>query len=160
MTSFFSPPEFCGSRAVQGDHSTYTKPPVNFKTKVLLWPGLARQKPNFCFEVNRRFWTSWMVTLCLLLFLGDIFSVEEVTIWPIDLMEANLRQFESTWTIWDISSHQCQTSLYLTDWVWNTFLKFLFGKTITSWPWIDTLHLSGMNRFIWIITLILDTTQH
>ena len=25
----------------QGDHSGRTKPPVDFKTKVLLWPGLA-----------------------------------------------------------------------------------------------------------------------
>ena len=28
------------SYSIQGDHSDRTKPPVDFKTKVLLWPGL------------------------------------------------------------------------------------------------------------------------
>ena len=28
--------------ALQGDHSTCSKPPVDFKTKVLFWPGQAR----------------------------------------------------------------------------------------------------------------------
>ena len=29
-------------QALQGDNSTCSKPPVDFKTKVLLWPGQAR----------------------------------------------------------------------------------------------------------------------
>ena len=51
---------------LQGDHSACAKPPVDFTTKVPLWPSLpwpARPKRNFCFEVNGRFCTSWMVTL-------------------------------------------------------------------------------------------------
>ena len=50
---------------VQGDHSTCSKPPVDFKTKVPFWPGQARPMRNFGFEVKRRFWTSGMVTLYL-----------------------------------------------------------------------------------------------
>ena len=46
---------------IQGDPSRCAKLPVNFK--VLFWPGLARPKRNFCFEVNERFWTTWWVTL-------------------------------------------------------------------------------------------------
>ena len=33
------------------------------KSSVLARPGQVRPKRNFCFEVNRRFWTSGMVTL-------------------------------------------------------------------------------------------------
>ena len=45
---------------ILGDPSLCLKPPVDFKTKVPFWPGLARSgqarpKRNFCSEVNRRF---------------------------------------------------------------------------------------------------------
>ena len=43
---------------VQGDHSTCSKPPVDFKTKVPFWPGQDRPKRNFSFEVNGRFVTT------------------------------------------------------------------------------------------------------
>ena len=33
------------------------------KSSVLAWPGQARPKQNFCFEINGRFWTSGIVTL-------------------------------------------------------------------------------------------------
>ena len=32
----------CVDRCVQGDHSTCSKPPVDFKTEVPFWPGQAR----------------------------------------------------------------------------------------------------------------------
>ena len=34
------------------------------------WPGLVRQKRNFCFEVNGRFSTSWIVALYTFYFVG------------------------------------------------------------------------------------------
>ena len=37
---------------LQGDHSPCGEPPVDFKTKVQFWPGLARPKRNICFVVN------------------------------------------------------------------------------------------------------------
>ena len=43
---------------VQRDHSTCSKPPKTSNQKFrfgLAWPGLARPKRNFCFEVNGRF---------------------------------------------------------------------------------------------------------
>ena len=43
---------------LQGDTSGCDEPPVDFNTTVLIWPGLARQKRNFCFEVNGRFVTT------------------------------------------------------------------------------------------------------
>ena len=43
---------------IQGDPSRCAKPPVDFKTKVLYWTGLARQKRNIYFEVNGRFCTT------------------------------------------------------------------------------------------------------
>ena len=66
---------------IQGDHSACAKTPVDFKTKVPPWLGLARPKQNLCFEVKGRFCTSWMVTLygslmrtcCILaLYLGGV----------------------------------------------------------------------------------------
>ena len=51
---------------VQGDTSGCDEPPVDFKTKVTLWPrrpGQARPKRNFCFYLNGRFVTTWCVTL-------------------------------------------------------------------------------------------------
>ena len=51
---------------VQGDHSGCAKPPVDIKTKVpFYYMGLILNW-NFCFDVNRRFGTTWMVTLCIL----------------------------------------------------------------------------------------------
>ena len=51
------------SQLVQGDHSGCVKPPVDTKTKVAFkYMGLI-PKRNFCFDVNRRFGTTFLVTL-------------------------------------------------------------------------------------------------
>ena len=49
---------------VQGDTSGSAKSPVDFIPKVPFWPGLARPKRNFCFEVNGRF-AQPDVSLCM-----------------------------------------------------------------------------------------------
>ena len=49
--------------SLQVDHSTCSKPPVDFKIKVLARTGQSRPQRNFCFEVNGRFSTSGIVTL-------------------------------------------------------------------------------------------------
>ena len=43
---------------VQEYRVTHQVVPVYFKIKVPLWPGQARPKRNFSFEVNRRFGTT------------------------------------------------------------------------------------------------------
>ena len=43
---------------VQGDTSGCGETPVDTKTTVLFYPGLARPKRNFCFEVKGRFATT------------------------------------------------------------------------------------------------------
>ena len=51
---------------VQGDHSACAKPPVDFKTKVTLWPGQARAdqaKAELLSWSQPEVYTSWMVTL-------------------------------------------------------------------------------------------------
>ena len=40
---------FLQAVSIQGDHSACAKPPVDFKTKVPLWPGLALPNWDFCF---------------------------------------------------------------------------------------------------------------
>ena len=51
-----SKPQF--SSMIQGETSRCAKSQFDFKTKVALWPGLARPKRNFCFDVNGRFCTT------------------------------------------------------------------------------------------------------
>ena len=50
-------------KQVQGDHSGSVKPPVDTKTKVAFYYIGLILKQNFCFEVNGRFVTTWMVNL-------------------------------------------------------------------------------------------------
>ena len=51
------------SKILQGDHSGCAKPPVDIKTKVAFeYLGLILKR-NFCFDIYRRFVTTWMVTL-------------------------------------------------------------------------------------------------
>ena len=47
----------------------------------LAWPALTRPKRNFCLEVNRRFYTSWMVTLYS-------YSILHFQFWECNLMSA------------------------------------------------------------------------
>ena len=44
---------------LQGDHSTCSKPPVDFKTKLPFWPGQARPKRNFFFWSQREVLNKW-----------------------------------------------------------------------------------------------------
>ena len=53
-------------------HQFVTNLPLTSKQKFcfcLAWPGQARPKRNFCFEVNGRFPTTWCVTLYILMYI-------------------------------------------------------------------------------------------
>ena len=68
LLNSFSPSPTCRQNLYclspeQGDTAGSSKPPVDFKTKVPLWPDQARPKRNFCFEVHGRFGTTPCVTL-------------------------------------------------------------------------------------------------
>ena len=48
---------------IHGDHSSWFKPPIDIKTKVPIQYESKVQKRNFCFGVNGRLGTTWMITL-------------------------------------------------------------------------------------------------